>query len=235
MNDTAIITGASSGIGAATAEQFIAKGFSVINIARRPSPVAGVVNVAADLGCDEGALRAATECKAHLAADGGRITLIHNASLMLKDTANDCETQALMRVMAVNVLAVNTLNRELIGSMKAGSSIIYVGSTLSEKAVSRAYSYVISKHAQLGQMRATCQDLSGSGIHTAMGCPGFTDTEMLKQHLGGDVDLMREIGSQNSFGRLVKPEEIANVVVWAHESPVANGSVIHANLGQKEH
>ena len=235
MNDTAIITGASSGIGAATAEQFIAKGFSVINIARRPSPVAGVVNVAADLGCDEGALRAATECKAHLAADGGRITLIHNASLMLKDTANDCETQALMRVMAVNVLAVNTLNRELIGSMAAGSSIIYVGSTLSEKAVSGAYSYVISKHAQLGQMRATCQDLSGSGIHTAMVCPGFTDTEMLKQHLGGDVDLMREIGSQNSFGRLVKPEEIANVVVWAHESPVANGSVIHANLGQKEH
>ena len=235
MNDTAIITGASSGIGAATAEQFIAKGFSVINIARRPSPVAGVVNVAADLGCDEGALRAATECKAHLAADGGRITLIHNASLMLKDTVNDCETQALMRVMAVNVLAVNTLNRELIGSMAAGSSIIYVGSTLSEKAVSGAYSYVISKHAQLGQMRATCQDLSGSGIHTAMVCPGFTDTEMLKQHLGGDVDLMREIGSQNSFGRLVKPEEIANVVVWAHESPVANGSVIHANLGQKEH
>ena len=235
MNDTAIITGASSGIGAATAEQFIAKGFSVINIARRPSPVAGVVNVAADLGCDEGALRAATECKAHLAADGGRITLIHNASLMLKDTVNDCETQALMRVMAVNVLAVNTLNRELIGSMAAGSSIIYVGSTLSEKAVSGAYSYVISKHAQLGQMRATCQDLSGSGIHTAMVCPGFTDTEMLKQHLGGDVDLMREIGSQNSFGRLVKPEEIAELVVWAHESPVANGSVIHANLGQKEH
>ena len=235
MNDTAIITGASSGIGAATAEQFIAKGFSVINIARRPSPVAGVVNVSADLGSDEGALRAATECKAHLAADGGRITLIHNASLMLKDTANDCETQALMRVMAVNVLAVNTLNRELIGSMAGGSSIIYVGSTLSEKAVSGAYSYVISKHAQLGQMRATCQDLSGSGIHTAMVCPGFTDTEMLKQHLGGDVDLMREIGSQNSFGRLVKPEEIANVVVWAHESPVVNGSVIHANLGQKEH
>jgi NAD(P)-dependent dehydrogenase (short-subunit alcohol dehydrogenase family) len=68
-----------------------------------------------------------------------------------------------------------------------------------------------------------------------MVCPGFTDTEMLKQHLGGDVDLMREIGSQNSFGRLVKPEEIANVVVWTHESPVVNGSVIHANLGQKEH
>ncbi len=235
MNDTAIITGASSGIGAATAEQFVAKGFSVINIARRPSPVAGVINIAADLGCDEGALQAATECKAHLMTGSGRITLIHNASLMLKDTANDCETQALMRVMAVNVLAVNTLNRELIGSMAAGSSIIYVGSTLSEKAVSGAYSYVISKHAQLGQMRATCQDLSGSGIHTAMVCPGFTDTEMLKQHLGGDVDLMREIGSQNSFGRLVKPEEIANVVVWAHESPVVNGSVIHANLGQKEH
>jgi 3-oxoacyl-[acyl-carrier protein] reductase len=68
--------------------------------------------------------------------------------------------------------------------MGPGSSVLYVGSTLSEKAVPGSFSYVVSKHAQLGMMRATCQDLMGTGIHTAMVCPGFTDTEMLRNHLG---------------------------------------------------
>jgi NAD(P)-dependent dehydrogenase (short-subunit alcohol dehydrogenase family) len=45
---------------------------------------------------------------------------------------------------------------------------------------------------------------------------------------------MHEIGSQNSFGRLVTPDEIASVIAWAHQSPVVNGTVIHANLGQME-
>ena len=45
MQKTAIITGASSGIGAATAEQFLAHGYDVISIARRPSPVQGVINI----------------------------------------------------------------------------------------------------------------------------------------------------------------------------------------------
>ena len=115
------------------------------------------------------------------------------------------------------------------------SSVLYVGSTLSEKAVAGAFSYVISKHAQLGMMRASCQDLAGTGIHTAMVCPGFTETEMLKQHLGGDTSLMHEIGSQNGFGRLVDPDEIAAALIWAQANPVINGSVMHGNLGQVEH
>ena len=233
MSKTAIITGASSGIGAATAHRFIELGHKVINIARRASPVEGVINISADLSTEEGAKRAALEA-AESAVKGESISLVHNASLMLKDTVRECDTADLMRVLAVNVAAVNTLNRELLPLMVAGSSILYVGSTLSEKAVAGAHSYVISKHAQLGQMRATCQDLIGAEIHTAMICPGFTDTEMLKQHLGGDTELMHEIGSQNSFRRLVTPDEIASVITWAHQSPVVNGTVIHANLGQME-
>ena len=52
---------------------------------------------------------------------------------MLKDTVHDCSNDELMRVLAVNVGAVNTLNRELLPRMSAGSSVIYVGSTLSGK------------------------------------------------------------------------------------------------------
>ena len=60
------------------------------------------------------------------------------------------------------------IEAELLPLMPSGSSVLFVGSTLSEKAVKGAFSYVVSKHAQLGMMRATCQDLMGRGIHTAL-------------------------------------------------------------------
>ena len=126
MQKTAIITGASSGIGAATAEQFLVRGYSVINIARRRSPVEGVINIAADLGTDDGAAAAVQACKSNLPAESTEIALIHNASLMLKDTAQSCETEAMMRVLAVNVVAVNSLNRLLLPLMASGSSVMFV-------------------------------------------------------------------------------------------------------------
>ena len=69
-------------------------------------------------------------------------------------------------------------------------SIIYIGSTLSEKGVANSCSYVTSKHAVVGLMRSTTQDLVGKGIHTACICPGFTDTEMLKNHVGGSKEIL---------------------------------------------
>jgi len=57
---------------------------------------------------------------------------------------------------------------------------------------------------------------------------------MLRNHLGNDEVLLQQIGSMNSFNRLIEPEEIASVLFWAHRNPVVNGSVIHANLGQRE-
>jgi NAD(P)-dependent dehydrogenase (short-subunit alcohol dehydrogenase family) len=154
---------------------------------------------------------------------------------MLKDRCDTTEDSALMEAISVNVLGINTLNRGLVSAMPQGSSILFVGSTLSEKAVAGAFSYIVSKHAQLGMMRATCQDLMGRGIHTAMICPGFTDTSMLRQHVGNDETVLDSLGAMNSFGRLVSPAEIADMILWAHQHPVVNGSVMHGNLGQIEH
>ena len=132
------------------------------------------------------------------------------------------------------MVGINSLNQLLLPRLPSGSSVLYVGSTLSEKAVPNSFSYVVSKHAQLGIMRATCQDLMGSGVHTALICPGFTDTEMLRTHLGADPDVGRMIAGMNSFNRLIEPTEIAELIRWAHHNPVINGAVLHANLGQKE-
>ena len=236
MDPIAILTGASSGIGAAAAEQFVEHGYTVINISRRDCPVPGVETLATDLADERSASQTCATLASRVAdAGGASVCLVHNASLMLKDRCDTTEDADLSLVLAVNVVGINALNRSLLPLMPARSSVLYVGSTLSEKAVAGAFSYIVSKHAQLGMMRATCQDLMGRGIHTALICPGFTDTSMLRQHVGHDDAVLDSLGEMNSFGRLVAPSEIADLILWAHDHPVINGSVMHGNLGQVEH
>ncbi len=141
---------------------------------------------------------------------------------------------ALKHTINLNVIAPHMLNRALIKKMQPGSAIIYIGSTLSEKAVANTFSYITSKHAIVGMMRATCQDLAGTGIHTACICPGFTDTEMLRERVGNDPAILSSIASASAFNRLATPGEIADSILFAAENPVVNGAVIHANLGQVE-
>ena len=229
----AIITGASVGIGRETAALFLEAGYAVFNLSRRPCPVVGVSN----LTCNLASPTSIEECCAQIGnalAGASSVALIHNASQMRKDSADHCDSDSLAEVLETNVVAINRINQQLLPLMPRGSSLLYVGSTLSEKAVAGSFSYVVSKHAQLGMMRATCQDLMGSGIHTALVCPGFTDTEMLRTHIGVDPEVEQAIAGMNSFNRLIDPLEIAELLFWAHGHPVINGSVMHANLGQKE-
>jgi len=229
----AIITGASVGIGSATARSFLEEGYAVFSLARRQCPVQGVTSLTCDL-TSEDAINCAADILEKAVTDCTEVALLHNASQMRKDSADDCSSDSLSQVLSTNVIAINSLNQRLLPRLPKSSSVLYVGSTLSEKAVPGAFSYVVSKHAQLGMMRATCQDLMGSGIHTAMICPGFTDTEMLRTHLGNDPEIEAAVAGMNSFNRLIEPREIAELILWAHHHPVINGAVLHANLGQKE-
>lgn len=230
---TAIITGASVGIGCEAAAGFLASGYQVFNLSRRECPVAGVQNIRCDLSSEDSITQTTQELAGKL-SPAESVALVHNASQMRKDSTDNCDSDSLREVLETNVVAINSLNKALIPLMPSSSSILYVGSTLSEKAVAGSFSYVVSKHAQLGVMRATCQDLMGSGIHTALICPGFTDTEMLRTHIGTDSAVEQSIASMNSFDRLIDPAEIAEFIHWAHHNPVINGAVLHANLGQKE-
>ncbi len=230
---TAIITGASVGIGAAAAARFLEAGYAVYNLSRRACPVEGVTSIACDLSDSAAISAAVAELEPALQA-ATEVALVHNACQMLKDSAIDCSDDHLNAALQTNVVAANTLNRALLNRLPEGSSVLYIGSTLSEKAVPGSFSYVVSKHAVIGMMRATCQDLMGHGIHTACICPGFTDTEMLRTHLGNDQTVVDSIASLNSFNRLIDPDEIASLICWAHENPVINGSILHAHLGQRE-
>jgi len=226
-----VITGASSGIGLATARVFIESGYAVINLSRSACDVDGVTNIACDLA-DPNFLPAIETTLLAGIAEAETICLVHNAARLAHDCVAEVSPEELRSVYEINLIAPAVLNRMLLPSMSPGSSILYVGSTLGEKAVPGSFSYVTSKHAAIGMMRATCQDLAGSGVHTACINPGFTDTEMLRDHIPADV--MPEIAQMSAYGRLIEPSEIARTLLFAAQTPVINGSVMNANLGQIE-
>lgn len=226
-----VLSGGSAGIGAAAAASFLDAGYEVINLSRRPCPVAGAKSFAADF-TDPLFIEPIAKDLLEAAAQASEITLLHNAGLLMNDAIGELESDALRRSLEVNVVASNTLNNLLLPRMPAGSCVLYVGSTLSEKAVPGTASYVVAKHAVIGMMRATCQDLVGRGIHTVCICPGFTDTEMLREHVPAEA--LDGIAELSAFGRLITPEEIAATLLFAAQNPVLNGAVIHANLGQVE-
>ena len=222
-----VITGASRGIGLATASRFFEAGYNVVNISRTPAALDGIVQLGADL-CTPGWQDAIAADLLAAVAGAQTLVVVHNAALQPAGPVQDLEPEVLRQVLELNVVAPTLLNRLLLQRMGCGSSIIYIGSTMSFKATAGIAAYVASKHAVLGLMRSTCQDLAGKGIHTACVCPGFTDTEMLRG-FGGDA--LEHLAGRSTQGRLVQPQEVAASIHFCAENPVVNGSLVKADLG----
>lgn len=231
MQKTLIITGASQGIGLACATYFSQKNWSVIALSRKAPPLQKVTHFPVDLSeaVQVETLKPLFDAKLNKQAQ--QICLIHNAFHHLHDSVGAQDLPTLQKAFQVSIGSSVLLNNLLVPYMASNSSILYIGSTLSELGIKNCASYTTLKHATAGLMRATCQDLSEKGIHTACICPGFTDTAMLREHVGGEAEL-EGIKSRVGAGRLIQPEEIASLCHYCAENPIISGSVLHANLGQ---
>ena len=227
-----IISGASQGIGKATAQLFSDEGYTVINLSRRECDVEGVQNISCDFSNGSSVESGLQELSELIGPEKTKVTLIHNAARLVNDSVETTTSEQLREILEINLVVANTLNHHLISKLNPGSAVLYGGSTLGEKAVPNSFSYSISKHALIGMMRATCQDLAGTGIHTACINPGFTNTEMLREHIPQEI--MPEIAKMSSFERLIEPQEIAEVLLFAAKNSVINGAVLDSNLGQIE-
>ncbi len=233
MNKCAVISGASKGIGKATAKVLVDNGYRVINLSRSRCDVPEVINLTVDMT----EINWLSHCSQEILSNVGQpdqLLIVHNAAVLLKDTIESVQAEQFQKVLMLNVTAPAVLTGLLRPLMGEGSSVLFISSTLGHKAVSNSCTYVTSKHALIGLMRSACQDLVGSGVHTAAICPGFTDTEMLRGHIGTDPAIEQGIASTIAMGRLITPAEIANVVLFCAQNPVVNGAVIDANLGQIE-
>ena len=132
----AVITGASAGIGLATAEAFLAAGYAVATLSRRPCPLAEAKHIPCDLA-QPAAVEAAAETLVPLLEAAAETALVHNAAQMLTDTAKNTESDALRTVLEVNVVAAHALNRLALPAMRPGSCMLFVGPAGSSSFVSR--------------------------------------------------------------------------------------------------
>lgn len=230
MTKYLVVTGGSRGIGKAVLAKFMAAGWHGINISRTPCKLDGVTNLSIDLGNPNWREEHGANIQ-QLTLDASEICLVHNASTFYQDSIKTLTDTDLRYSLDINLVSALSLTQLLLPNMKSGSSIIYVGSTLSEIAVANRASYVISKHALVGMMRVTCQDLQGQGITTCCICPGFVNTSMLTEQVDKTI-LDAIIKSKVTAGRLIEPKEIADLIHFCAFNPVMNGAVLHANLGQ---
>lgn len=227
-----IISGASKGIGYKTAEIFLNNGFEIVNISRNACLLAGVHNIKLDLiNATEETIKKKLFEKM---PQKRRMILIHNSSVCYNDTLQNFKTTEWQDTLKLNVTVPALLTQWLFPHMLPRSAIVFVGSTLSEKAVGNTCSYTVSKHAVVGLMRAVCQDLAGQSIHTCCVCPGVTDTEMFRLRVDNNAALLAKLTSLQSDNRLLQPQEIAEAIFMAATHPIFNGSVLHANGGQIE-
>lgn len=231
-----VVTGGSSGIGAAVCSLFVAGGYKVLSAARRGAHTdnENIVGLQVDLTDEEGISKVVSAVRQQLGECAQAIIcLVHAASNYPSDTAQEVDSAGLERALRLNVTLPAQLTAEMLPLMARGSCVIFVGSTLSEKAVPGKLSYCTAKHAMVGLMRATSQDLLGSGVRALMISPGITDTPMVREAVRGHEaafgDFVRELQ-----GRLLEPDEVARVIWDAAQSSAINGVVIHCHGGQRE-
>jgi NAD(P)-dependent dehydrogenase (short-subunit alcohol dehydrogenase family) len=141
------------------------------------------------------------------------------------------------RALALNLTGVFLcLKYEIPAMLERGGAIVNMASGAGLVGFPGLPAYVASKHGVVGLTRAAALEYAGQGIRVNAICPGSTRTPMLEGFMGGDEQVERMMTRAVPLGRLGRPEEIADAVVWlcsnaasfvvGHALAVDGGSVI---------
>jgi NAD(P)-dependent dehydrogenase (short-subunit alcohol dehydrogenase family) len=223
----AIVTGAASGIGRATAVLLAREGAAVIAADLDEAGVGGVAaTIAAEGGraagvrCD---VTVETDCRrlveAAVAGFGGLDIVVNCAGIIRRTSVVDTAEADWDLVMAVNVKAVYLLGKHAIPEMAldGGGVVVNIGSGWGLKGGPRAASYCASKGAVVNLTRAMAIDHGPQGIRVNCVCPGDTDTPLLRseaQQLGEDVTAFLASSAERPIPRLGTPEDTARAVLY---------------------
>lgn len=219
----ALVTGASRGIGRATAVELADRGVQLILLGRPSSALtetnallterrASLGKVEVDLA-DADSTEAA--CRRIVAQFGAPDIVINNAGIVDRVAIEQTSLASWERQMAINLRAPFLITRELLPSLRAKGQgrIIHVASISATLGTANASAYCASKWGLVGFMKSLAEELRDSGLMTLAILPGSVDTDMLK-------------GS--GFEPRMTPEDVAKTIAhYALDAPLAhNGSVI---------
>jgi NAD(P)-dependent dehydrogenase (short-subunit alcohol dehydrogenase family) len=229
MNDrVALVTGASSGIGRATAEAFAAKGVRVVLAARRQDELASLVTQiearggkATAIKTDVSAAKDVERLVAHAIETFGRLDYAVNNAGIEGQWAGITELaeEEWDRVLDINLkgtfLCMKYEARAML-DCGHGGGIVNIGSVNSFIGFQTGSAYVASKHGLIGLTTSVSAELGPRGIRVNLVCPGFIDTPMHRRARGIFGDELYDKGLLPSvhLRRAGRPEEIARIILF---------------------
>ena len=211
---TAIVTGASSGIGAAIASALAANGARVAGGARRTELLETEVALELDVTDTASCERFVDEAVGEL---GGVDVLVNNAGLSLgRDSFDESTEQDEETVLETNVHGLIRMTRLCLPHLRDGGHIVNLGSIAGRQPYENAALYVTSKYAVRGFTYALREDLLGRPIHLTTVDPGLVETNFSRVRFRGDEEKARAV---YAGVQAVRPEDVAECVVFALTRP----------------
>jgi NAD(P)-dependent dehydrogenase (short-subunit alcohol dehydrogenase family) len=235
----ALVTGASSGIGAAAARALAAAGAAVALLARRRDPLE---SLAAELGVDVAlplvadvadSGQVATAVGAVVERFGRLDAVVNCAGVSIPASLADTDDAAWAAQIDANLSGSFFVAREAAPYLEEGGSIVNVGSELSQVGMAMFVAYCASKAGVIGLTKALAAELAPT-IRVNAVCPGPVDTPMLAAEfeLFGAEEALAETLARVPLGRLAKPQEVAAAILFLiADAPYATGTVLALDGG----
>jgi 3-hydroxy acid dehydrogenase/malonic semialdehyde reductase len=211
---TAIVTGASSGIGAATARALAEAGAKVAGGARRVDELETEVKLELDVTDPASCERFVAEA---VSALGGLDILVNNAGLGLGRDPFDASTEEDEEtVLETNVHGVLRMTRLCLPHIRDGGHIVNMGSIAGRQPYEDAAVYVTSKYAVRGFSYALREDLLGRPIHITTVEPGLVESNFSRVRFRGDEEKATAVYANVEP---LRPDDVAECVVFAVTRP----------------
>ncbi len=217
----ALVTGASSGIGAAVAIAFADAGWDVMAAGRDEGRLAEVADVSDNIATWAGELASSEDCDELLSdtiEEFGNIDcLVNSAGILLRGDATETSDDDWRDTMAVNLDVPFYLSRAAVPHLQqTEGSIVNISSYWGLSPGERTVAYAVSKAALNMLTKAMAKDHAADGVRVNSVCPGGVDTPMLTNE-AGDMDsdeFLEMVASFSPNGRIATPEDVAGLVLF---------------------
>lgn len=243
----ALITGAASGIGRATALAYAAEGARVaisdVNEAALAETVEAIRAAGGDVLARRADVASSADCRALVEAAAewaGALNIIGNVAGIgqFDSTVETLEEDEWDRVLAINLKSIYLVSKYAIPHLRAagGGVILNVASPHAFATTAGVSAYAASKGGVVSLTRQMAIDFAKDYIRVVSVIPGAVDTPMLRAHAerqNTTLDAMGFYTDQSMIGRIGTPQELANAMVWlaSDEASFVNASPIYVDGG----